>query len=78
MYKFILKIVWFLLKILDKKEPRFSHRVNYVSIYDEIPEEEKIGRLRISDGEKWIDKAVWIGINNKHYSEVMKIIGKEE
>ncbi len=75
--KTIRKIIDLLLKILDKRETNFLHKFTYISI-DEVPEEEKIGRMRIYNGEEWEDKAVWVGIKNKNYHDVMQLIGEEE
>lgn len=60
-------------KYLDKIEPNFSHSIAYVS-KSEIPQEGKTGRLRINDGFNWVDKAVWVGIKNEFYDDVMQII----
>ncbi len=75
--KTIKKIINYLLEILDKRETNFLHKFTYISI-NEVPEEEKVGRMKICNGEEWEDKAVWIGIKNKNYHDVMQLIGKED
>ena len=74
--KIIKNIVHKLLNILDKRENNFYHKFTYVS-KDEVPQEERIGVLRIYEDDEWTNKGIWIGKNNEYYNDVLKITERE-
>lgn len=75
--KIINNIMHFLLKVLDKFESNFYHKFTYIS-KNEIPKKKRISRLSIFNNGIWEDKGVWIGSENEHYHDVMKLINWEE